>query len=247
MGKTKDTSADLSGPMWTRIADEIAAAVGAGAYPPGSVLPSASELASRYGVNRHTVRQALLHLQGLGLVAVERGRGTTVVGARFPYRIGRRVSLRANFAPTGMDVSGELLSTERRPASEAEALILGIEPGDMVWDLKTRSRAAGLVVSAGAHILECRRFLDFPDRLSATRASISAAFRTYGIEDYVRFSTRLSADLPTPDEAALLEIDASAPVMRSRAVDGLPDGSPLQALDSLFLGSRVEMLVELAG
>lgn len=240
-------SSDPAGPIWTRIADEIAAAVGAGEHPPGSVLPSATELASRYGVNRHTVRQALLHLQGLGLVAVERGRGTTVVAARFPYRIGRRVSLRANFAPTGADVSGELLRAELRPVTAEEALVLRLDPGDVVWDVRTRSRVAGLVVSSGAHVLEHRRFLDFPDRLLAARASISAAFRSYGIEDYVRLSTRLSADLPTVEEAARLEIDAAAPVMRSRAVDGLPDGRPLQALDTVFAGNRVEMLIELAG
>jgi len=239
--------ANILGPVWSRIADDIARAIERGEHAPGTVLPGAAELAGHYGVNRHTVRQALLHLQGLGMLAVERGRGTSVVGSRVPYKIGRRVSMRTNFAAAGMDVTGEILGHEQRVATAEEAAALAIRPGAAVWVVRTRSRAAGAVVSSGLHVLPVARFEAFPAKLLAARGSISGAFRAYGIDDYVRLSTRLSADVAGPAEAEWLEIAVGAPLMRSRAVDGLTDGTPLQAMDSLFAGSRVEMLIEPTG
>lgn len=49
------------------IADDLAARIAAGEYPPGSQLPSTSALAELYAVNRSTVVRAvgLLHDRGL--------------------------------------------------------------------------------------------------------------------------------------------------------------------------------------
>ena len=42
--------------FWTRIAAELAEAIGSGVYPPGQRLPSEHALAEQFGVNRHTIR-----------------------------------------------------------------------------------------------------------------------------------------------------------------------------------------------
>jgi DNA-binding GntR family transcriptional regulator len=52
-----------------------------GVYPVGSPLPSESALVARFGVSRHTAREALRHLRALGLVETRRGVGTRVVEA----------------------------------------------------------------------------------------------------------------------------------------------------------------------
>lgn len=51
-----------------------------GAIPPGGRLPNERELAARLGVNRGSVREALKRLEGLELVAVRHGHGTSVRG-----------------------------------------------------------------------------------------------------------------------------------------------------------------------
>jgi len=53
-----------------------------GTYAPGSRLPSERELALAFGVNRVTVREALVKLQGLGLVSVRQGSGVEVLDYR---------------------------------------------------------------------------------------------------------------------------------------------------------------------
>jgi GntR family phosphonate transport system transcriptional regulator len=246
-GATKKDGASASLPRWSRIAGDIAAAIEAGEHGEGSTLPAAALIAAQYGVNRHTVRQALRYLQDLGLVTVERGRGTIVRGQRFPYRLGRRVSFRANFGAAGIDAAGEVVESGIGPASAEIARQLRLPVGARVWEIRTLSRAAGVAVSTGVHWLSAERFPGFDRRLLAARASITAAFATYGISDYVRLSTRLSARAATRAEARLLGLGRAAPVLQSAAVDGLEDGRPLQVVVAAFAGERVEMVLEQAG
>lgn len=60
------------------IADDIRARIRAGQYPPGSQLPSYTELADMYSVNRSTILRAMIELRATGDVRGEPGRGTFV-------------------------------------------------------------------------------------------------------------------------------------------------------------------------
>jgi GntR family transcriptional regulator, transcriptional repressor for pyruvate dehydrogenase complex len=50
----------------------------AGKYPPGTSLPPERELAARYGVNRTSVKHALMKLEQAGLVYIRQGIGSVV-------------------------------------------------------------------------------------------------------------------------------------------------------------------------
>src|SRR5258708_6039634 len=64
--------------QWRRIADDLEQAIALGTHAAGDRLPGEVEIASRFGVNRHTVRRALAELSQRGLVRAERGSGTYV-------------------------------------------------------------------------------------------------------------------------------------------------------------------------
>lgn len=233
-----------SGTAWRRIADALAAAIEQGEYRPGDTLPASVALAERYGVHRHTVRQAFRHLAECGLVTVSRGRGTQVTAPRFPYRLGRRVSLRTNFSAAGIAVSGSMLAAEIVVGEPEVCATLRVEKGSPLWRIETLSVAGGAPVSTGVHWLAVSRFPDFDKVLAAAGASITAAFAACGIPDYVRLSTRLSARLASEREAALLEIAPGAAVLQSLAVDALPDLTPIHLIFGAFAGERMEMVVE---
>lgn len=232
------------GTAWRRIADLLAASIEKGEYAPGDTLPASVALAERFGVHRHTVRQAFRHLAEQGLVSVSRGRGTQVSTPRFPYRIGRRVSMRANFGAAGIAVSGSMLGAEI-VAGEAEACAaLQLRAGAPLWRVETLSLAGGVPVSTGVHLLSAERFPAFDKVLADAGSSITAAFRAVGIPDYVRLSTRLSARLASEREAALLKLAPGSAVLLSTAVDALPDLTPIHLIDGIFAGERMEMVVE---
>ncbi|MCS7310887.1 MAG: GntR family transcriptional regulator [Armatimonadetes bacterium] len=85
----------MSPVKWKRIADAIRAQIESGALPPGTPLPSETDLARQYGVCRVTAHRAMFELQRLGLVVRQRKRGTVVatpspnrtffVAAVFPF------------------------------------------------------------------------------------------------------------------------------------------------------------------
>jgi len=65
-----------------RVADELLRKILSGAYPAGLRLPPEVELAGAMGCSRPTLREALRHLSGMGLVASRRGSGVMVLDYR---------------------------------------------------------------------------------------------------------------------------------------------------------------------
>ncbi len=61
---------------YIRIADDLRSRIQAGAFPPGSPLPSHRELAEQFSTSMMTTRQALHVLAAEGLVSIVHGRGT---------------------------------------------------------------------------------------------------------------------------------------------------------------------------
>jgi GntR family transcriptional regulator len=67
-----------SGPKYRRIADELLARIKDGEYPPGSRLPTKSELMERYHVAVNTVERAIEELRKAGIVETVQGAGMFV-------------------------------------------------------------------------------------------------------------------------------------------------------------------------
>jgi DNA-binding GntR family transcriptional regulator len=65
-------------PLYLLLAKQIARDIRSGVYGVGELLPPEGELARRFGVGRHTVREAIRNLREVGLVSVHHGIGTRV-------------------------------------------------------------------------------------------------------------------------------------------------------------------------
>ena len=66
-------------PMFKQLARMLAEPIASGAIPVGGRLPTEAELAQRYGVSRHTVREAVAELRALGLIESRQGIGSVVL------------------------------------------------------------------------------------------------------------------------------------------------------------------------
>ena len=62
-----------------QVCEAIQAQISSGVWKVGDKLPSESELAAKFGVNRLTVRMALQKLNALGIVETRTGSGTFVI------------------------------------------------------------------------------------------------------------------------------------------------------------------------
>lgn len=69
-------------PLYREIANTLMGSIEDGSYPVGSLLPTENELVAKFGVSRHTLREAVRHLQSFNLVVRRQGHGTIVKSNR---------------------------------------------------------------------------------------------------------------------------------------------------------------------
>src|SRR5712692_725200 len=72
--------------LWRQIEARLGDLIAAGTYPEGR-LPPEQELAEHFGVNRHTVRQALQGLKERGVLHTQQGRGSFVRQSTIEYAL----------------------------------------------------------------------------------------------------------------------------------------------------------------
>jgi GntR family phosphonate transport system transcriptional regulator len=239
-----DNDALLGGvAVWRRVADAIRLDIVGGKLARGDRLAGETTLASRFDVNRHTVRRALTALKADGVVSAEQGRGWFVAEARrVSYRIGKRTRFSEGLAGQARNIERRLLGTSSEPASPTVARALRLRGGAMTIRLETLSIADGRPLSRATSWLEQRRFPDFAPTFERAR-SVTAAFRSLGILDYSRASTHISARHADADETKLLQIAPGAILLVSESVDADPDGRPIQYALSRFPADRMELIV----
>ena len=228
--------------LWRQIEQQLAAEIGAAAFAPENRLPTETVLAARFGVNRHTLRQAVNALAERGLVRVEQGRGTFVQEAVIDYAIGRRTRLSEIVSRHDRAPSGRLLAFRTERAGTAIAEALGIPVRSRCLTLETLREADGTPIAVGTHHLPASRFAGLADAF-ASAGSLSAAFAEFGIGDYERRTTRVTARMPTAEEARLLQQPRGRPVLVSAGIDVEPGDRPFHYVVTRFPSDRVQLVI----
>lgn len=229
---------------WRLITEELRVEIDDGRLHAGDRLPTENVLAERFGVNRHTARQAIAALAEDGLVESRRGSGTFVTGEAVRlHRIGLRTRLTSSLGDQGSAAAtGRVLHSSIEGAPADIARRLRIDSGRAVRVETTRA-AGGQPISVSTHWFDVERLPDIATALRRT-GSVTTALRASGINDYVRSSTVVGARHATASEAALLSLGPGAIVLVAEALDSLPDGEPLQHLVTRFAAQRVRLDIE---
>ena len=121
-------------PLYHQLYALLKSKIVSGEFPPGSLLPSESDLATRFAVSRITTKRALNELGRDGLVERRAGRGTHV-RLRPPSTPVLRAPLTGNLESLnimGRETTVEVLSFERVPAPKAISDALRIKPHTLV-------------------------------------------------------------------------------------------------------------------
>jgi len=88
-------------PLWAQLENELKRRLGGREFD--DRFPTDSELVDEYGVSRHTVREAIRHLNKTGILNRERGRGTVVNRAEFEQPLGALYSLFDSIESSGAE------------------------------------------------------------------------------------------------------------------------------------------------
>lgn len=228
---------------WRQIADELAAEIGAGRLVSGAQLPTESQLATRFGVNRHTVRRGLAELAQRGLVRATQGRGTFVEAQPLRYPIGPRTRFSEIVSRAGREAGGRLLAAATLGADARIAALLGLSEGEPVVRLDTLRFADGTPISFGSGYFPLPGFEKLADAYRAEGA-ITPALAACGVADYRRLETRISARPASADEAALLDLAPGRLLLVVDSVNVDEEGRRIQYTHAQFSADRTELVVE---
>ncbi len=127
-------------PLWAQLEADLRRRLEQGEFDEG-FFPTDHELTETYAVSRHTVREAVRHLNKTGLLKRERGRGTVVNRAEFEQSLGTLYSLFQSVESAGVEQASEVLALEIVTDSVAASHLELAEDAELV--LVARLRRAG--------------------------------------------------------------------------------------------------------
>ena len=229
--------------LWRQVADGIERGIADGTFAAGEKLPGETEIAETYRVNRHTVRRALATLAERGLVRAERGSGTYVEAQRLAYPLRSRTRFSEIVGAGGHEPRGQLIDASNDVATRELARRLGSKTGAPLIRIETLRLADRTPICVSTTWLAAQRFPDAGGVFAATR-SMTKLLAHYGIRDYRRASTKITAAIADATDAARLDLALGRPVLVVDATDVDTAGKPLLTTRARFAAERVEFLVE---
>lgn len=229
--------------LWRQIASGLEAAIRSGAFAQGSHLPTEKQLAAQFGVNRHTVRQAINRLAEAGLIRVEQGRGMFVAESQIDYALGPRTRFSENIATRRKQPARDLVFAKQVMAPAAIARALGVPTGSLLWQLETRERADDKIISVSSHYFPAALFPRIDRQFLAAR-SITGALKAAGVGDYRRRTTRISARIAAVADARILGIPRNRPVLVSETVNVDREGRPVEFVAARFVSDGVAFTIQ---
>ncbi|MEV4112426.1 GntR family transcriptional regulator [Nonomuraea sp. NPDC049695] len=233
------SSEEFAPPKYAQIVTAIRQKIADGTYPPGSQLPSETELVREFRVSRPTVVRALQVLQLRGVIDREHGKGSFVraaptVSAEESTRPGRAVLDRVE-----ADEHGTLLFAGLASAPAAVAKLLDVPEGSEV-------------VRRSVLFRDSERPTDLVTIWSSVTDSglESAELLTTGIRQQLHHAKglklqhvveRLSARHPSADEVKALQLRKTSPVLGVLASVFNGGGHPLLVVDLVLPGDLHEL------
>ena len=237
-------SRDLPVPLYHQVKTSILSRIETGQWRPGDRLPSEDELAERFKVSKITVRQALRELAQLGHIRREQGRGTFV--QRPPLVEGPRqlTSFSEEMRRQGVQARSEVLEQGIVPASADVASTLGLGEEEPVFRLHRLRLADGDpmgVQTAYIPAFLVPRIEDIEFSRSSLYDVLSGHYNLVPASAHeTHFAFGVGAD-----DAALLHVEAGAPVMGTELVARLADGRALEYVRSVMRADRYKIVLDL--
>jgi len=229
--------------LWRRVADGIERDIADGRFAAGEKLPGETEIAGTYRVNRHTVRRALAALAERGLVRAERGSGTYVEAPRLAYPLSSRTRFSEIVGAGGREPRGQLIAATEEPATRELARLLALKTGVPLVRIEALRFADRTPICVSTSWLPADRFPDAGGVFAKVR-SMTALLAHYGVRDYRRASTRITAAIVDATDAARIDLALGRPVLVVDSTDIDADGAPLITKRSRFAAERVTFEVE---
>jgi|TARA_B100001939_G_scaffold324308_1_gene316188 GntR family phosphonate transport system transcriptional regulator len=228
--------------LWRSIHDRLHEEIATGHYKPGEKLPTETELACRFGVNRHTVRHAITELRDHGIVYSRRGSGIFVATKPMTYKIGRKTRFSKNLVHAQQAPTLRFLRLETRHADKIELENLALGRTAEVHVVEGIGLSNNIPITHFTSIFPAAPLDGFIEALESA-GSISTALAACNILDYERQRTEITAVLATPETAIHLACQVGDPLLRTRSLNQ-SNNVPIEFGTSLFSANHIAFVVD---
>jgi GntR family phosphonate transport system transcriptional regulator len=233
---TRDRGDVLSAQIARQIEHEIG-----NRYTPGQELPGIAALVLRFGVDRHTLQQAIEILIGAGRLTRSAGEGIGVFVSPRKVDDDPGCDSRTIEELTGGAAADSRIVRRATVAASAHlAQQLALAPHAPVLAFDTLCITHGQPVCLSSHFISLARF---PAAEAAYRGGSLQQFlsATYDCQSHCTESV-VSAGLPDSDSARLLQMQPGMPVLQVKRLHAdRRDGTPLAYVIARFRADRVQL------
>lgn len=220
-------------PLWAQLEADLRRRLDDGEFDSGQ-FPTDLELTTAYEVSRHTVREAIRHLNSTGLLRRERGRGTVINKTEFEQSLGTLYSLFDSIESSGAVQRSEVL--ELRETTDAVAASqLGLEP-DAPLTLIARLRLADDEPLAVDRAWLPMINMGF-DKIDWSRTALYDELQTAGHLAPNQGWERLTPILPSGDDRKLLGLKSRDAAFHLERL-GMHDDAPVEWRTTVLRGDR---------
>lgn len=152
-----------------QVFEDLRDLIRSGRVPPGTRLPSESQMAARYAVSRPVIREALRSLNALGLTQTRTGSGTFVTGAGADLRFGGYTAADLMEARPFVEIPAAGWAALRRSEAELARLTalcerMDAEPDPEAW-VRLDSDFHGLIARVSKNAIFAKIVHDVRDAL----------------------------------------------------------------------------------
>lgn len=227
-------------PLWAQLEAELRRRLDSGEFDEGP-FPTDLELTEAYEVSRHTVREAIRHLNSEGVLRRERGKGTVVNRAEFEQSLGALYSLFNSVEAAGVEQTSEVLEAAVVTSATASEQ-LGLDPDTPLVLLSRLRRAGGSPLAIDrawlpASIAEPLLDVDWSHTaLYDELAKIGVTVPNQGWE-------RLTPIVPGAEDRARLELGKSDAAFFLERL-GTRDGKPIEWRTTVIRGDRYRFVTD---
>jgi GntR family transcriptional regulator len=224
---------DSGDPLWMQLMRELRSRIESGGLAPDQPLPSEAELTDLYGVSRTVVREALRELVQQRLIYKVKGRGAFVAPRKTELKfVGSVAGSADDLRESGRRVTTHTISQKLARADAREAEMLRIDPGAPVVRLQRLRRVDGQAWLLVDTALPASLVPGLERTVLENQSLYDVLRRRYGLEA-VGGDRWIEAVFPDENQASLLEVTTSTPLLGIESVAWLPDDTRFETYYAL--------------
>ena len=224
-------------PLYQQIKGLILQSLQAGEWRPGELIPSEMELAARFKVSQGTVRKAIDELAAENLVMRRQGKGTFVAthaAQQVQYRFLKLHPDTGDLQKEGR-AQRSILECKRVRASAEVARLLQLKSGDAVIQARRVLTLSGTPTIVEDIWLPGHAFKDLSaEQMCSYQGPTYAMFELeFGVR-MVRADEKIRAVLPDEEQANLLQVSTSTPLLSVERVAYTYNDIPMELRRGIY-------------